>query len=185
MLLINYEDIDTSLKYIKGDYISENRFLDLYEQDQLNILKKKFENSISKTTDSEEQEVLKGRIEKVNSILKIHETKIEQAIEYLKKPFSDVPDYPEIKINKDYERIITYFDTDLLLGYKFNLIGIEEVVFSNDEEEAVFMDNMEYILKAIDYSLELVEGIDAFVKSDYPKIYRILEFKEAISFQEF
>ena len=187
MLYINYEDINTSLKYIKEDYISENRFLDHYEQDQLEILKKDFERNISKTTDSKEQEILKGRIEKVNSILKIHEIKITQAVEYLKKPFSDVPDYPEKKINHDYQRILTYFDTDLLLSYKFNLTGIvlEEVIFLNDEEEAVFIDNITDINEAIDYSLELVEGVEAFVKSDYPKIYRILEFKKAISFQEF
>ena len=187
MLYINYEDIDTSLGFIKEDYISENRFLDHYEKDQLQILKKDFERSISKTTDSEEKKILKGRIEKVNDILKIHETKIEQAIEYLKKPFSAVPDYPEIKINKDYERIINYFDNDLLLSYKFNLAGIvleKEVNFSTVEEETVFSDNLEYIIKAIDYSLDLVEGIEAFVKSDYPKVYRILEFKKAISFQE-
>lgn len=189
MLLINYEDIDTSLRFIEGDYISEDRFLDLYEQDQLKTLKNNFENGSSKTTDSKEQEILKGRIEKVNSILKIHENKITQAIEYLKKPFSDVPDYPEKKINKDYQRIITYFDNDLLLSYMFNLTGtLDKNIFSNFstiEEESVFMDNMKYIIEAIDYSLDLIEGVESFVKSDYPKIYRVLEFKKAISVQEF
>ena len=175
MLLINYEDIDTSLKYIKEDYISENRFLDLYEQDQLNILKKEFENSVSKTTDSKEQEVLKGRIKKVNDILKIHEDKVEQAIEYLKKPFSDVPDYPEAKINKDYKTILNYFYTDLLLNYGMQLdLKLDEVSFSSSEEEDVFIKNYKFLQDSFHYAIDLIEDIEIFGKTDYPKIYRIL-----------
>lgn len=185
MLIIDYEDLDTSLRNIEVDYISEDRFLDIYEKDQLEILKKDFERSISKTTDSKEQEVLNSRIKKVNDILKIHEDKVEQAVAYLKKPFEDVPDYPEAIIEQDYKKILYYFDTDYLLNYGRQLfLKLEEVDFSTAEEEEVFIKNYKYLQAAIHYAIDLIENVEAFVKSDYPKIFRILEFKKAISFQE-
>ena len=185
MLMIDYRDLDISLRDIETDYISEDRLLNSYETDQLSILKRDIERDISKTTDSEEQELHKRRFEKVNDILKIHENKLEQAIEYLKKPFKPVPNYPETIIERDYRRFSNYYDKDLLLTYGTQLtLKIEEVTFSTGKEEEIFIENVNYLLNALKYGIDLFEGITVFVKSDYPLIYRIMEFKEAISFKQ-
>lgn len=185
MLIIDYENLETSLRNMEVDYISEDRLLDIYETDQLAVLKNDFNRKLAKTTDSEEQEVLKGSIKKVNGILKIHEDKVEQAVEYLKKPFSDVPDYPEAKIDKDYKTVLNYYTTDVLLNYGRQLVlKVDEVSFSTSEEESVFIENYKYFQDSIHYAIDLIENVEGFTKTDYPKLYRILEFKKAISFQE-
>ena len=70
---------------------------------------------------------------------------------------------------------------------KLNLIGIkleEDIDFISFEEEDVFINNFDYLIEAIDFLLDLVEDVTSFHKSDYPKLYRFMEFRKAISFQE-
>ena len=187
MLIIDYENLDLSLKYIKGDFISENRFLDIHEKDQLVTLKNNLNRKLDYATESEEKDIIKSRIEKVNDILKVHEDKLEKAIEYLKKPFSNVPDYPEVKINADYRKFLAIYSYEYLLSIKMNLMGrlAEGIDFSDNEEEETFTGNYRYIKEAIDFSLDVIElnlGLD---DEDYPKIYRIMELITAISDEGF
>ena len=180
MLIIDVNDIDNSLTNVKNDYLSESRFLDVYEKDQLTILKSRLYNDLYNETDSEEKKILKDRIKKVNDILEIHESFIEKTVEYLKESFSDVPDFPEEKISYDYEKFISNYYNDFLLNFKLNLLDIKgkDIKFKTTEEESVFIDNLNYLINAINYSLNLVEGVEGFSKSDYPKLYRVMEFEK-------
>lgn len=186
MLIIDVNDIDNSLTNVKNDYLSESRFLDVYEKDQLTILKSRLYNDLYNETDSEEKKILKDRIKKVNDILEIHESFIEKTVEYLKESFSDVPDFPEEKISYDYEKFISNYYNDFLLNFKLNLLDIKgkDIKFKTTEEESVFIDNLNYLINAINYSLNLVEGVEGFSKSDYPKLYRVMEFEKDVFIKE-
>lgn len=86
-----------------------------------------------------------------------------------------MPNYPNIKIIPDYQRFTAIYGNEVLKNLLYNLISFifkNDIDFSNNEGEKSFYNNTNYIKECISFLLGL--NNNEFVKSDYPKLYQVM-----------
>ena len=165
MLLIEKEDLDSSLNDIRIEFNLEERLLTLADMYDLNQLKNELVSNISKTTDLEEQKIHFNRIDKIDSILAIHEYRLRQVFEYLKKPLIEIPEYSDKKLELekiDFRLRGSSLQSDSLRGYLLTVSFVHNVPVSSKLEENLLYANIDYFERVLSPIYRYVDGYEVY-----------------------